>query len=440
MRARTLAACLAVLLGAASLPFAEVEVETGDLTWTFSGQARFRPEWRSDLDLNEEANDDTFGGFMRIRLGVGAAYKENLDVFLQVQDSRVAGEEATTASNEENLDLHQGWVRLNNLGSDRLSLTLGRQEWIYGEQRLIGAFGWNNVGRAFDGAKARWQGETFWIDGLLARVSSSNAADPNDPNGVIAAVEGSDLYGIQSQCSPRKGREYGVYWMGFNNNKPGLREVQDPDPNAPARFEDTTINAFGGRMKDSYGRVDLNVEVVTQTGEVNGDDLSAYAGAVQVGVSFGEETVWRSFAGYDMATGDEDPTDGEREEFFNFFPTNHGHYGYADMEGWRNIKSPYAGVSMKTGRHFAQAKVHKFTLHEEAGPWKSAGGVVLGADPSGMSGDDVGTEVDLTYRFAYRKNTRLEAGLSQFDPGRFARLTRGEDTMYWGYVMLTAGF
>ena len=41
---------------------------------------------------------------------------------------------------------------------------MGRQELIYGEERLIGAFGWNNIGRAFDAAKLRWQNAWFGAD------------------------------------------------------------------------------------------------------------------------------------------------------------------------------------------------------------------------------------------------------------------------------------
>ncbi len=422
--------CLAAL-GAAWCPaLADVEGKTGDLAWKLSAEARFRPEWREDLDLDSGVNDDSFKGFMRLRFGVGASWRNLAEAFVQIQDSRIAGEESSTSSNEQNTDLHQGWLRLPDLGMPGLSLTVGRQEWIYGEERLIGAFGWDNVGRSFDGARIRYERKISRVDGILARVTQRNALDPNGK--ALDETEGSDLYGVDALWRPAEGREYEGYWLGFADHIAAAGET--------GAMGETSIQAVGARMKDRYGAVDLNAEAAAQRGESNGDDLRAWAGAIQAGVTFGAEVKVRPFAGYDIATGDEDPNDGDREEFFNFFPTNHPHYGYADLEGWRNIRSPYAGASVRAGRHFALAKVHQFSLYEEAGPWKSASGSVLGFDPAGSSGSRVGNEIDLLYRLSFREKSLLEAGVSRFEPGRFARLTRGEDPSYWAYVMLVAGF
>jgi hypothetical protein len=111
-----------------------------------------------------------------------------------------------------------------------------------------------------------------------------------------------------------------------------------------------------------------------------------------------------------------------------------------DYEGWRNIKSPYAGVSFAHGRHFYQIKGHHFDLQSASGPWQDAGGAILGFDPAGNSGTDVGDEVDLTYRFDWREKAVVEVGLSRFWPGQFAENTRGPDFSDWGYVQLTWGF
>lgn len=127
-------------------------MESQDIKWTFSGEARFRPEWRDNADLNGVVNDDLRQGYMRLRLGIGATIKERCRLFLQAQDSRVAGEEASTASNQKNLDLHQGYAEITQ---GRFRLALGRQEWFYGDHRMIGNYSWNNVGRAFDGIRAR---------------------------------------------------------------------------------------------------------------------------------------------------------------------------------------------------------------------------------------------------------------------------------------------
>jgi len=418
------------LLGALTLipGGAATQEKAEGVKWSISGEARFRPEWRDNFDLDSASDDDLRDGFIRLRLGFVVDIAEGYRVFMQAQDSREAGEESATApvatsTNERNLDIHQGYLEIKKTGVKGLGVTAGRQEIFYGEHRLMGNFGWNNVGRAFDGVKVRLARERFFLDAFVARISNTAAA---------GATEGSDLFGVEYQAGVRKGAEYGAYWLEFAESLGLAGET--------GALGTTRIDAFGGRMKERFGRFDLNVEAVVEAGEFRGDDLSAAAFAAQGGYTGGEKTKTRAFAGYDYATGDEDSTDGERQEFFNFFPTNHLHYGYADLEGWRNIVSPYAGVSVASGRHFAQAKVHRFGLHEKGGPWKDAAGNVLGFDATGASGTNVGTEIDLTYRFSLRDKASLEGGFSRFTPGRFAENTRGDDPSHWAYVMLTVGF
>jgi len=401
----------------------EAAAKPPDVAWSFSGEFRFRPEYRSDFDLERAVDDERRQGFMRLRLGVGATIRDDVRLLFQAQDSRIAGEEASTLANHKNTDLHQGYAEIRRLGVAGLTLTIGRQELKYGDERLIGATGWDNVGRAFDGVKIRFAPARYFLDGFYARISNGASA---------TATQGMDLYGIEYQATLRESGEYGAYWLDFVDNAQAAGETGVPGS--------TSIHALGGRVKDRFGRFDVNAELAFETGEFRGDDLRAFAGALQAGGTWGEAVKTRAFVGYDHATGDEASTDGERQEFFNFFPTNHQHYGYADFWGWRNIASPYVGVSFTSGKHFGQVKLHDFSLEEAGGPWKDAGGTVLGFDSTASSGEDVGRELDLTYRYRWMDKVTLEAGYSRFDPDSFAEAQRGPDASDWGYLMLTFGF
>src|ERR1043165_5957489 len=70
----------------------------------------------------------------------------------------------------DQVDLHQAYVTLGNHKEFPLSLKVGRQELSYGEERLVGAFAWNNIGRVFDAAKVRWQNAWFGADFFVSRV------------------------------------------------------------------------------------------------------------------------------------------------------------------------------------------------------------------------------------------------------------------------------
>ena len=83
---------------------------------------------------------------------------------------------------------------------------------------------------------------------------------------------------------------------------------------------------------------------------------------------------------------------------------------------------------------------HRFLLAAKRGPWKSAGGAVLGWDPTGSSGRDIGQELDLTVRLPLMKRLGFLAGYSVFLPGAFAERTRGPATHHFGYIQTTVRF
>jgi len=392
----------------------------------FSAEVRLRGEARDDNDLNTALDDDRREGLQRVRLGLGVEKKGEARAFIQIQDSRIAGEEGSTASNEKNLDLHQGYVEVTAFGDSGLALYAGRREWRYGDERLIGAFGWDNVGRAFDGGTLRWARKQFWLDGFYAQVDQ-------EPNSVDASkgTRGDSLAGAYAHGSPRQGDEWEAYTLYFRDSEKLVGET--------GAAGNTRIDMVGGRARSRVRRFDYLVEGGVQRGRFNGDDHRAWAAAAQAGLTLGAGKHWRAFAGYDYATGDRDSADGVHQEFFNFFPTNHPHYGYMDLFGWRNLRSPYLGAALSSGRHWAQAKLHDFSLQSSRGRWSSAGGVELGFDASGSSGTNVGREADLTYRFKWTDHVSVEADLSRFDPREFAENTRGDDPSTFAYLMLTFG-
>ncbi|MGD8376605.1 MAG: alginate export family protein [Acidobacteriota bacterium] len=409
-------------------PAAEGGTGGGKLDWWVDGQAWFRGEWRYDLDLDEAEDDNTFYVASRLRVGFGVRIQQDYAFYFQAQDARLFGDEAATAANDQNLDLHQGYVDIWRQRERGWSLRVGRQEWVYGKQRILGNLDWVNTGRSFDGVQVRYQGDRFRVDVLGALIRSQFT-----PVGGSVRTDNATLAGVYASGECRPGATSEGYWLNFTDRVPRPGEIAGTTGT-------TDIHAFGYRTTQTFGRVDLEFEGVYETGDVTGDDLSAWAAALVVGYTFGDERKIRPFAGYDFATGDRDSTDGKREEFFNFFPTNHMHYGYADLFGWRNIRSYYFGSQFGEGKHWGQAKIHRFSLETPGGAWKNAAGIVLGFDPTGGAGRSVGWELDLNYRYAFMKNAKVEAGVSWFEPGHFARTTRGPDPTQWGYLWFVIGF
>ena len=123
--------------------------------------AQFR--YRGKFSKNKSAfNATTFGnhlagdsfGLLRGRVGLTFTGTDNVSAFFQLQDAKRLGEETSTLfdADADQFDLHQGYLTVSRFFSDDLSLKLGRMEMALGNQRFIGAVGWSNTGRSFDGA------------------------------------------------------------------------------------------------------------------------------------------------------------------------------------------------------------------------------------------------------------------------------------------------
>ena len=68
------------------------------------------------------------------------------------------------------VDLHQAYVTVGNHKEFPSPLKVGRRELSYGDERLVGAFAWNNIGRVFDAVKLRWQNSWFAADAFTSKL------------------------------------------------------------------------------------------------------------------------------------------------------------------------------------------------------------------------------------------------------------------------------
>ncbi|MCH7773018.1 MAG: alginate export family protein [Bacteroidetes bacterium] len=140
---------LLLICGFISLPvLAQQDLGNG---WKILGHIQLRSEL-DGRDFSNSTHPLTFAS-SKIRLGVEKTFKKKLTLFIQVQDSRVFGSESNTLSNSKNLDLHQGFIKLNKLFDWDWTIQAGRFEVNYGTERFFGAVGWHFVGRSFDGVR-----------------------------------------------------------------------------------------------------------------------------------------------------------------------------------------------------------------------------------------------------------------------------------------------
>jgi hypothetical protein len=394
----------------------------------FGGQIRLRAEGRQNADLNSRLPDlqDFIG--QRLRFHVRAKLSDTVETFVQFQDSRLWGQEISTLSNDRLTDLHQGYLQVNDLLKPGLYLRAGRQELIYGAERLIGAAGWDNIGRTFDAVKMGYSSRNWSSDWFAAKVVDRRDTSRGDRDQY--------LYGIYNQFFRRRPQHLEVYGIFFRD---GLRTAGEIDSLGRKATQIMTLG-FRSDGKLEPG-INYEVEFADQFGHRGFDPHSARALAAKMYKTVEETHQLRLGFEYDVASGDRNPHDGRSGEFFNLFPTNHQYYGYADLMGWRNMQDfrPMFTVAPVRPVRF-DVDYHRLYLLEARGPWKDAGGNVLGFDPMGQSGTHVGDELDFTLGFPIHKAVKILSGYSLFFPGAVARNTRGKDRQDLFYLQTLVDF
>ena len=362
-------------------------------------------------------NDD--GHYLhRLRLQAGVEPHRLVRFFIQVQDSRAPGfgQKPAPGGVVNALDVRQGYLEVGPAGSTGWSLRLGRQDLIFGEERLVGASNWGNVGRSFDAARLSYQGpgaRLDWFASAVVTPLNGSFDRPRLVNGFYGFYASFDRLIKDSVVEP-----YVLWKTGSAGDQDvytaGLRAV--------------------GKLRRGF---DYGFEMALQAGHAARDDVRAWAGHWVLGYTLPlRRRAPRLLFEYNYASGDRDPADGRRGTFDQLYPTNHAKYGTADRIGWRNIHDLMAGVDWRLSPKWRFSPAfHRFWLASRRDALYTEGGAPLIRFP-GASSSRVGDELDLESSYQFSSRFGLLGGYARLFRGPYLKQAgRGSGT--YAYLMWT---
>jgi len=442
---------------------------------TVGGEYRLRSEMKNNADFDTMANDHQDFNNQRVRLTSNIKATDDTSVKITLQDTRLWGaasdarggptetDSDTAVLNVNSTDLHESYLNVDNVGGSGIAVRVGRQELVYGDSRLIGNFGWSNNGRSFDAAKFYYKSSALDLDVFRSKIVENT----------MTATD-LDFYGIYSTVKviPDKLADVDVYLLRLvDQNHDATPFGQSTLGNTAIASTETTkessvINTFGLRIKGGTSGIDYTAEFIPlQTGTVTSYaksyKIKGSAYAIKGGYTL---PVAKARIGleYDYASGDKDGTDEKITTFFNLFPTNHDKYGYADQQGWRNMKAyalvasaePIDNVKLEFA-YWNFKLAQKMDAWYGAGNWESTPGGVRAASAATCAttdtcnSTDVGKEIDLRVIYKYNAAVSLDLGYSRFYAGKFitnqaaytaTTPTKKKGDLDWAYLMVTANF
>ncbi len=426
---------------------------------TIDIQERIRWEIRdNNFDFNDTVNsltDDNWG-LQRARVGLKLKPSSWLTLYVQGQDSREFGSDRADfpgllgAEGDDPFDLRQAYIEIADYTQSPWGVKIGRQLLSYGDERLIGAFEWNNIGRTFDAVKLTYKSGPLTVDAFASSVvqprrSGMNMSDFYNGNETRREQIFSGIYASTTAWGPQT---TDLFVLHLHEEQPvtstnfftiGTRIKSKPGAFAPAPASDgKTV------MTPKPVGFDYEFEGAFQTGEVKGLDLTAFA--LRGGVGFTFDSAWMPRIGvaYNYGSGDDNPADGDVETFQNLFPTNHKFYGQMDAFSWQNMQDLEVSVKFApTKKLTAKAEFHAFWLASTDDSWYRANGIatVRPLTPAARGASNyAGAEADITLTYAISKNISIEGGYSHFFAGDYLSDTGASDDADFGYIQTSISF
>ncbi|MCX7880492.1 MAG: alginate export family protein [Ignavibacteria bacterium] len=303
---------------------------------------------RTELDGRDFLNKTYPQSFtsMRTRLGVSKTLFEKIQIFIQLQDSRVFGEEKSTLESIKNIDLHQGFLTLKDIFDSKFYLTVGRFKLNYGSFKIFGPNDWHNVGRSFDGFKLGYDSDFLRADAFVTTISNflnfrSGAAPIRANYNYNEAPPDTsfNLYGLYSTINP--GNFYKIDIYGYYE----LDRARILDTSTRISYSRTKRFTFGGVFNFVPNQFPLfaRVELAYQGGEIFTNSLkkiSAFTIFANLGYKFGDLNISLNA---DIHSGG-DPSKSDKYQLFeNAFASKHNFQGFMDY--FTRLASP----DFKTG-------------------------------------------------------------------------------------------
>jgi len=239
--------------------------------WDLGGQVRVRYELKENGGINPNfdfrragVDNDNAYLLLREKLHLGYAPCSWFGLFAEGRDSSAIGDERHPSPDADQVDLYQAFIRVGDPKQFPLTAKIGRQELIYGDERLVGNADWNNVPRSFDAAKLRFENPNLWVDAFAGLVVVPVPHQFNEDNNHDWF---SGIYASSSTLVPRQ--ETQLYFLSRNASTKAVGAVSGSLYPLPSARD---IETAGARVKSLPGQRngwDYTAELAGQFGSIN---------------------------------------------------------------------------------------------------------------------------------------------------------------------------
>jgi len=375
----------------------------------FSGGVRLRPEYNRNLtDFSTSADDEVDFISARFRFGIGADVAANTGLYVEAQNNSIWGDNAKfgnlDTSDEDDVEIYQGYGEARSLFGSPASVRVGRQELVYGTEMLLGDADFGR-GLSHDAAKIMLDWRDVSVHAWYAKLVERNAADANVvAPGLLLGDEDIDFWGVYGMYRVKEGTGIDAYWL----------YVRDVSHAAGVPVDDLR-HTIGTRGYVGITEIiSVKGEFAWQCGNTGDAERNIRAFAVETSVDLDlKKLPWSPAAevGYAFATGD-NAAGGHAETFNPLFQDNHPRLGLTDIFALSNLHAASVQGTVEPVKNVELgAGYYAFWVHKTGDA-----SAPLGSGPAPPTGGNnfIGHEVDLFTTYRYSAHTALQLAWAHF--------------------------
>lgn len=416
---------------ASTVPVAPKWYESVKIT----GMVRVRPEVKENFAFDAGQRYNFVG--QKVWLSAEKVFDDKTKMVITLQDARIWGGQnptiTDTSTEQQATDIREAYVQMKDFFFTPFELKIGRQKLEYGEQMLVGALDWSNVGRSFDGFKLTWDKGVNNLQVFSTIIQESNSNDLNN-TGSALNKQGTYFSGIYDQLKIHRG--FMIDMFGFARN-------QDVDGNSNQlytggmRFSNRTD---AGNKSPSDMWFDYSIEGAYQGGQKAGKEIQAYGAVGFIGFKFDLGVKMRIGGQGAYASGDSDPNDGKYETFDSLYPTPHYQFGQADMTSWRNLTGGGLDYTVWFTPDFSVKLDYWYAMRTNGNDnWYSIGGTPFVSTALGTE-KELYQEAGVLINYKPRDYLMFQAGYAYAMRGKAMNLANKSGDYQFAYFMSTFVF
>ena len=298
---------------------------------------------------------------------------------------------------------------------------VGRQELLYGKQRLISPLDWSDTRRNFEGLKyfvsgGDWDLHAFTVNPV--NTTARRRGDLNDFDNERDRPDYDQLFtGVYTSYHGIENSLVDMYWLWLNDSEPLVDRADGRRHTVGMHWGSTHVvsDCCCGTPERTW---DFDLEGAYQFGDDNGERVSAGFFTTILGHTW-NQVAWKPrFSGlFYWGSGDQDPNDGETNTFDVLYPLGHAYWGIIDNLSGQNL------LDYSLQLDFNPAKKLKGTIAWHRFDLASANDVLynVAAVPIGTpnNGRHIGNEVDIIGTYTFNPNFAVQLGYSWFWYGEY---------------------